>query len=173
MADAFNVIFDLLVAIPWYATPDFVVFALAALCVFYVLYKAYTKLTEGFTVSTTYRQTEWITDVRFLIGYIGPYLTQAYMYLRAMYSDGLRNRPMPPLYIPQKQDASLKDPNLQFVRSQIKNFVNTWFEQIKLKYSAAEIETFGRLWNLTYNENADGTLTVVFTRNGQSQSFLV
>lgn len=113
------------------------------------------------------------SDVRFITGTVGGYVTDIYMYLRGKYHNTLENRAAPPVYIPTQKDASLADTALPAARAQIKAYITSWQAQMAKKYDPQTLASLGAINNLQFTDNADATLNVLFTHNGKTQTYLV
>ena len=123
-------------------------------------------------------QAEYEKDIRFFASYIGAYLGDLYLHLRAKqfnpYSKGAYASP--PNWIP----VTLNDQLLQFdvldpmdhsselSRQQAITFLDSVKEQIQQKYSISQLQQWSPLWNLNYTRNDKGMITVFYTENGKN-----
>jgi len=128
-----------------------------------------TNRVERFQVLT---DDEYSQDVRNVASYVGPYIGEIYIYLRAKYhafdpSGGPNFKPN------AIDDPTLSDPLLPIARTQIKAWIDSSRLRAKNKYGDVFIDRMKPTWNLDYTQMEQGILQVNYTENGRRSVYFV
>jgi len=128
-----------------------------------------TKKVENFTAARPIvTQAEYIQDVRDVAAYVGPYIGEIYLYLRAKFPN------VGPMYQPGSiNDPTLADPLLPIARSQIKGWIDSSRLRLKQKYGDAFIGPMSNTSDIAYNELNGGILQVTHVDNGKKSTYIV
>lgn len=129
-----------------------------------------TKRVEHFSSARALvSETDYIQDIRNTAAFVGPYIGEIYLYLRAKYSQD-----KVPMFVPGSiNDPTLADPLLPIARMQIKSWIDSNYLRMKNKYGEELMNDFGKSWNLTYTENANGVIEVSYLQKGQKSLYIV
>lgn len=119
---------------------------------------------------------EYANDIREFSSYVGPYIGQIYLYLRAKYYDAAITGvgTVGPMFKPGSiGDPTLADPLLPIARAQIKAWIDNCKMQMRQKYGDAMMERMQPKWDLSYTQSANGVLQVLHNEGGRSATYLV
>lgn len=136
------------------------------LVVIVVWWRSQPKISK-FTIGTP---EQWDNEVLGLYGFISPYLSEVYVYLRSKYADQLHDKP---LYLPKSGDVMLQDSELITVRAQLKAWIDSWTLFMRQQYSVAFVQENMKRHSFSYTDNTDGTLTLQYKQDDNILQFLV
>jgi hypothetical protein len=132
-----------------------------------------TSRVEKFMGRTVVTDEEYIQDIRNMSSYVGPYIGEIYLYLRAKYYDPIKSIPGS-MYKPGSiTDPTLADPLLPIARTQIKAWIDTGKLRMKQKYGDTMITRLQPNWDLNYIQTTNGTIEVTHIENGKSATYIV
>lgn len=131
-----------------------------------------TKRVEEFSGARPFvTDVEYVQDIRNAASYVGPYIGEIYLYLRAKYYAEGKTGPM---FQPGSiSDPTLADPLLPIARAQIKSWIDSNRLRIRNKFGADFSSKMEPLWDLSYVERNGGVLEVVYVENGKRSVYFI
>jgi|SRR6478609_4353206 len=116
-------------------------------------------------------ESEFIQDIRNEASYVGPYVGEIYLYLRAKYfSNDKRGVMFQPGGI---DDPTLADPLLPIARTQIKSWIDSNKLRLKDKYGEDFINRMTPTWNLSYEQKPNGVISITYVENGKKATYVI
>lgn len=114
---------------------------------------------------------DYIQDIRNVAAFVGPYIGEIYLYLRAKY---FTQGKVGPMFQPGGiNDPTLADPLLPISRAQIKSWIDSNRLRMKTKYGEDFMSTIASKWDLSYVEKNGGIIEVSYVQNGKSTLYVV
>ena len=144
----------------------------ACLALFYYNKRTVENFTFGKIITS---QSDYISDVRNVVGTVGPYVGDVYSYLRNKYSQPGSTNVAPVAYRPQsKTDPTLNDPFLPIARTQIKAWINSSRAQWQKKYPVIDLLDWRKKFDLNYDEDpVTNQIAVTHVYDGKATEYIV
>jgi hypothetical protein len=143
------------------------------ICVVFVAWFL-TKRVESFMGRTSmFYEDEYIQEIKTMVSYIGPYVGEIYLYLRAQYHSAPTMRTGPMFKPASEEDPTLTDPLLPLARTQIKSWIDSAKLRLEKKYPQKFIDTMRHKWDLSYKQETNGILRITHVENGVTNAYLV
>lgn len=126
---------------------------------------------EGFEMKDLIEQS-YLSDVKFVSAYVGPFIGDMYTTLRA------KNNDTTIVDIPfdtrlKNGDPHLSDALLPIARQQVISWIDSFNAQCAIKYKIADLVEFRKRNDLEYNKNLDNSLTVNLVADGNINSYIL
>lgn len=130
-----------------------------------------TRRVENFTGVVT--EDEYAQDVRNIASYVGPYIGEIYLYLRAKYYSAPLMKTGPMFEPGGINDPTLADPLLPIARAQVKSWIDSSKLRMKAKFGQEFMDMLRSKWDLSYKQVANNVLEVTYVENGKSATYIV
>lgn len=117
---------------------------------------------------------QYTDEIRAVAAYVGPYIGDLYLYLRAKYYDPVLGKALPPQFMPGSvNDPTLSDSLLPIARAQIKAWIDSSRLHIGQRYEVADLLKWQKFADLSYKELPNKVLQVFYTEFGKTTTYLV
>ena len=140
-----------------------------------VIYWNSSSSTENFISSEdqeTILHYQYINDLRVIAGYVGPFMGNIYVYLRAKYlfdpESPINDQLM---YLPKPGDKVLTDSILPESRIQVMAWIDSENKIMQMRYP--NLDSYKKTDALTYNVNSDRSLTITHLVDGKTFNYLL
>ena len=128
---------------------------------------------ENFTSVNALTEEEYNQEIRNVAAYVGPYIGEIYLYLRAKYYSAPTMQAGPMFKPGGINDPTLADPLLPIARSQVKSWIDSTKMRLKTKFGQDLMDLWKSKWDISYKQAANGVIEVTNVDNGKSATYVL
>ena len=132
-----------------------------------------TRRVENFVGGGIVTEYDYNQEVRNLQAYVGPYIGEIYLYLRAKYYSAATNKAAPMFKPGSIDDPTLADPLLPITRAQVKSWIDSAKLRMRTKFGQDFIDLYKSKWDLSYKQVTNGVLEITNIENGKTATYLL